>query len=77
MPSIFHPQACEPAFHHAAGFVSSGGWEQLVKALDKVTPEQWCDAVDADWLLQLHTPAHQALLQIRNRLIGQRTLPAN
>lgn len=52
-------------------------WKGLASALDRLTPEQRCDAVYADWLLQLHSPAHQALLQIRNLLIGQGALAAN
>jgi hypothetical protein len=77
MPTIFHREA----YKAATGFAADGAlfetWEQLAKALDKLTPEQRCDAVYADWLLQLHSPAHQALLQIRNLLIGQGAMPAN
>lgn len=77
MPSIFHREAYEAAAGYAADIASFETWEQLAKALDKLTPEQRCDAVYADWLLQLHSPAHQALLQIRNLLIGQGALAAN
>jgi hypothetical protein len=52
-------------------------WEKLGEALDWLTPEQRCDATYADWLLQLNTPARQALLQVRNLLIGQGALAAN
>ena len=77
MPSIFYPKAYEAAAGHALDEGAFETWEQLAKALDKLTPEQRCDAVYADWLLQLHSPAHQALLQIRNLLIGQGALAAN
>ena len=77
MPSIFHHEAYEAAAGHAAEVASFETWEQLAEALDKLTPEQRCDAIYADWLLQLHSPAHQVLLQIRNLLIGQGALAAN
>ncbi len=77
MPAIFYREAYEAASGHAPGVAAFETWEQLAKALDKLTPEQRCDAVYADWLLQLHSPAHQALLQIRNLLIGQGALAAN
>ena len=77
MPAIFHREAYEAAADRAPDVTTFETWEQLVEALDKLTPEQRCDAVFADWLLQLHSPAHQALLQIRNLLIGQGALAAN
>jgi hypothetical protein len=77
MPSIFHREAYEAAAGQVPGVASFETWEQLAEALEKLTPEQRCDAVNADWLLQLHSPAHQALLQIRNLLIGQGALAAN
>ena len=52
-------------------------WKRLGEALDWLTPEQKCDAAYADWLLQLNCPARQALLQVRNLLIGQGALAAN
>ena len=77
MPIIFHREAYEAAAGRAPDVAAFETWEQLAKALDKLTPEHRCDAVYADWLLQLHSPAHQALLQIRNLLIGQGALAAN
>ena len=77
MPSIFHREAYEAAAEYGPDLDSFETWEQLAKALDKLTPEQRCDAVYADWLLQLHSPSSQALLQIRNLLIGQGALAAN
>ena len=77
MPAIFHREAYEAAAGHLPDVASFETWEQLAKALDKLTPEQRCDAVYADWLLQLHSPAHQALLQIRNLLIGQGAFAAD
>ena len=62
MPSILHHEAYEAAAGHAADVASFGPWEQLAEALDKLTPEQRCDAAYGDWLLQLHSPAHQSLL---------------
>jgi hypothetical protein len=52
-------------------------WRGLAAALDLLTPEQRCDAIYADWLLQLNSPAALALLQVRNLLIGQGALAAN
>ena len=79
------PEFYREAFQAAAGgtLPASIGdecfdnWEKLAEALDRLSPEQRCDAVYADWLLQLHNPGHQALLQIRNLLIGQGALAAN
>jgi len=77
MPANFYREANEAAAGHAADIAAFTTWEQLTEALDKLTPEQHCDAVYADWLLQLHSLAHQALLQLRNLLIGLGALPAN
>jgi hypothetical protein len=77
MPTIFHREAYVAAAGYAADGASFETWEQLAKALDKLTPEQRCDAVYGDWLLQLHSPAHQALLQLRNLLTGQGAMPAS
>jgi hypothetical protein len=52
-------------------------WRGLASALDRLTPEQRCDAIYADWLLQLNSPAALTLLQVRNLLIGQGALAAN
>ncbi|MDR3577809.1 MAG: hypothetical protein P4L50_28415 [Anaerolineaceae bacterium] len=52
-------------------------WRALASALGPLTPEERCDAIYADWLLQLNSPAHLALLQVRNLLIGQGALAAN
>ena len=52
-------------------------WPGLSKALDRLCPEQRCDAIYADWLMQLNSPARQASLQVRTLLIGQRALAAN
>ena len=53
MPAIFHREAYEAAAGRAPDVASFETWEQLAKALDKLTPEQRCDAVYADWLRQL------------------------
>ena len=52
-------------------------WRSLASALEPLTPEERCDAIYADWILQLNSPAHLALLQVRNLLIGQGALAAN
>ncbi len=52
-------------------------WPGLATALERLTPEQRCDAIYADWLLQLKSPARQALLQVRNLVIGQGAIAAN
>ena len=75
MPAIFHREAYEAASGRAPDVAAFETWEQLAKAMDKLTPEQRCDAVYADWLLQLHSPAHQALLQIRTLRIWQNIFP--
>lgn len=49
----------------------------LGKALDQLCPEQLCDAVYADWLLQLNSPPHLALLQVRELLLHRGALAAN
>ncbi len=77
MPVIFHREAYETAAGRPPNNAAFRTWEQQAKALDRLTPEQRCDAVYADWLLQLHSPAHQALLQIRNLLIGRHPVKAN
>jgi hypothetical protein len=38
-------------------------WCGLASALDRLTPEQRCDAIYADWLLQLNSPAALAARQ--------------
>ena len=65
---IFYRKAYEAA---CGGSVPSGltdehfdNWSLLAKALDWLTPEQRCNAIYGDWLLQLHSPAHVALLQV-------------
>jgi len=52
-------------------------WNGLATALSHLTPEQRCDAIYLDWLLQLNSPARLALLQVRNLLIGRGALAAN
>ncbi len=81
MPAIFYREA----FEAAAGEKPIDGiddehftsWEKLAEALDRLSPEQRCDAVYADWLLQLHSPAHQALLQIRTLVNGEDALASH
>lgn len=79
---IFH----EAALHAAAGDSEDlnwlrpdhlANWQGLAEVLDRLTPEQRGNAIYADWLLQLNSPARQALLQVRNLLIGQGALAAN
>ncbi len=77
MPAIFYREAYEAAAGHAPDVASFETWEQLAKALGMLAPEKQRDAVYADRLLQLHSPAHQALLQIRNLLIGQGAFAAD
>ncbi|HXG49422.1 MAG TPA: hypothetical protein VNO52_17495 [Methylomirabilota bacterium] len=80
-----------PIFHEAAIRAAAGAgnnlnwlrpdhladWSGLAAAFDRLTPEQRCDAIYADWLLQLNSPARQALLQVRDLLIGQGAIAAN
>lgn len=78
---IFYRKAIEAAIHPAradwlaeAHLMDSNG---LAAALSRLTPEQRCDAIYLDWLLQLNSPARLALLQVRNLLIGRGALAAN
>ena len=48
MPPIFYLQAYEAAAGRAPAVAAFEKWEELAKALDKLTPEQRCDAVYAD-----------------------------
>ena len=77
---IFHRKAIEAAVYpatvdwllpeHLADLVG------LAKALDRLTPEQRCDAIYADWLLRLNED-RALILPIRDYLIGQGALAAN
>jgi hypothetical protein len=75
MPVIFHREAYEAAAGRPTDVAAFTTWKQLAEALDRLTSEQRCDAVYGDWLLQLHGPAHQALLLIRNFSSGQSPFP--
>lgn len=69
MLTIYYREASEPAAGSAPNVTTLGTSKQLAKARDMLTPEQRCDAVYADWLVQLNGASHPALLQIRNLLI--------
>ena len=81
MPIIFYDQAIRAVANgRKVDWVKDEhltDWQALASALEPLTPEQRCDAIYADWLLQLNSPAHLALLQVRNLLIGQGALAAN
>jgi hypothetical protein len=51
-------------------------WPGLAMALDRLTPEQRCDAIYIDWLLRLND-GRTLILPIRNYLIRQGALAAN
>lgn len=78
---IFYRKAIEAAIHPArADWLTEThlmDWNGLAAALSRLTPEQRCDAIYLDWLLQLNSPARLALLQVRNLLIGRGALAAN
>jgi len=78
---IFYPEALRAALTGIAPPALTDeyfdDWRSLSDAMDELSPEQRCDAIYADWLLQLNSPASQALLQVRNLLIGQGALAAN
>ena len=78
---IFYRKAIEAAIHPGrADWLTEANlmdWDGLVTALSHLTPEQRCDAIYLDWLLQLNSPARLALLQVRNLLIGRGALAAN
>ena len=77
---IFHRKAIEAAVYPAAvDWLRPEHLADLVglaKALDRLTPEQRCDAIYADWLLRLNED-RALILPIRNYLIGQGALAAN
>lgn len=64
-----------PIFHDAALRAAAGeaqdlswlrpehlaDWRGLAAALDRLSPEQRCDAISADWLLQLNSPHSKTL----------------
>ncbi len=77
MPLVFDPQAYRAVAETTASDAAFVQLRALGEALDLLTPEQRCDAIYADWLLQLNSPAHQALLQVRNLLIEKGALAAN
>lgn len=78
---IFHRKALEAAVHpQSLDWLRDehlADWNGLAAALDRLTPEQRCDAIYADWILQLNSPSRGALLQIRDRLIGDGAIAAN
>jgi hypothetical protein len=51
--------------------------EEAALILSKLNPEQRCDAIYADWLLQLHNPGGSAQIQIRDLLLGQGAMDAH
>ena len=52
-------------------------WPQVADVLNRLTSSQKCHAVYADWLLQIHSPAGHASIQLRDLLLGQGALAAN
>lgn len=78
---IFYRKAVEAVLHPVgADWLTAehlADWRGLADALSRLTPEQRCDAIYIDWLLQLNSPARLALLQVRNLLIGSGALAAN
>lgn len=78
---IFYRKAIEAAIHPArADWLTEAhlmDWNGLAAALSRLTPEQRCDAIYLDWLLQLNSPARLALLQVRNLFSGWHTVNAN
>jgi hypothetical protein len=84
MPAIFYGEAFQAAVGEKPlegigdeHFTNGEKSVKLVDAPDRLSPEQRCDALYADWLLQLHNPAHQAERQFRDLLIGQGALAAD
>src|ERR1700719_2546930 len=51
-------------------------WEGLARALDRLSPEERCDAIYADWLMRLNDD-RELILPIRNLLIDRGALAAN
>jgi len=52
-------------------------WPQVADVLNRLTSPQKCHAIYADWLLQIHSPAGPASIQLRDLLLGQGALAAN
>jgi hypothetical protein len=81
MPAAFHREAIAIALgtkdhplvpeHHPANF------GEVAHILAELNPEQRCDAIYADWLLQLHNPGNEAHIQIRDLLLGQGAMDAH
>ncbi len=77
---IFYRKAIEAAVYpQGADWLETrhlSDWHGLAEALDRLTPEQRCDAIYADWLLRLNEN-RALILPIRDYLIGQGALAAN
>ncbi|MBN9688984.1 MAG: ATP-binding protein [Verrucomicrobia bacterium] len=52
-------------------------WDKVSALLARLTPEQRCDSVYAEWLHQLQSSSGQILLSVRNDLISHGALAAN
>ena len=66
--SLDHPLVSS---HNPATF---GEAAELLSAL---TPQQRCDAIYSDWLIQLHAPGGESQIQIRDLLLGQGAMDAH
>jgi len=52
-------------------------WAEVAQELNKLSFNQRCHAIYADWLMQLHEPGGDVQIQIRDLLLGQGALAAN
>lgn len=57
--------------HHPATLV------EAADILSQLPPQERCDAIYADWLMQLHNPGGAAQIQIRDLLLGQGAMDAH
>ncbi len=76
----FYPEAFVAATHGRLTQAELGAlneWAEVAAQLDALSPKEQCDAIYADWLLQLHQPGGDAQVQVRDLLLGQGALAAN
>lgn len=77
---IFHHKAIEAAIYpKSADWLKEShlaDWNDLAEAMNRLTPEERCDAIYIDWLLRLNDN-RTLILPIRDFLISQGALSAN
>jgi len=81
MPAAFYREAIAIALgtedHELVPEQHPASFGEVAEILRELNPEQRCDAIYADWLLQLHHPGNEAQIQIRDLLLGQGAMDAH